>query len=59
MQSGSDLDPDKRQMQEAHAHPCRTLTGEFPCERNTEAEKAAIKAGTIPEDWKDKPAKLR
>ncbi len=30
-----------------------------PKERNTEAEKAAIKAGRIPEGWAEKPAKLR
>ena len=30
-----------------------------PKQRNTEAEKAAIKAGNIPDDWKDKPSKLR
>ena len=30
-----------------------------PRQRNTEAEKAAIKAGAIPEDWQAKPAKLR
>mgnify|MGYP000055943623 CR=1 FL=1 len=30
-----------------------------PKQRNTEAEKAAIKAGEVPEDWKDKPARLR
>ncbi len=30
-----------------------------PCQRNTKAEKADIKAGNIPEAWKDKPAKLR
>ena len=30
-----------------------------PRQRNTKAEKAAIKEGRIPEDWKDKPAKLR
>ena len=30
-----------------------------PKQRNTESEKAAIKAGNIPDDWKDKPAKLR
>lgn len=30
-----------------------------PKQRNTEAEKADIKAGEIPEAWKDKPAKLR
>lgn len=30
-----------------------------PRQRNTEAEKAAIKEGAIPEAWKDKPAKLR
>ena len=30
-----------------------------PKQRNTEAEKAAIRAGTIPEDWTKKPAKLR
>jgi IS5 family transposase len=29
-----------------------------PKQRNTEAEKAAIKEGRIPEDWKAKPAKL-
>jgi IS5 family transposase len=30
-----------------------------PRQRNTEGEKSAIKAGAIPEAWKDKPAKLR
>jgi transposase len=30
-----------------------------PKQRNTDGEKAAIKAGTIPDAWKDKPAKLR
>ena len=30
-----------------------------PKQRNTEAEKAAIKEGKVPEHWKDKPAKLR
>jgi IS5 family transposase len=30
-----------------------------PKQRNTDAEKADIKAGTIPDEWKDKPAKLR
>ena len=30
-----------------------------PKQRNTEEEKAAIKEGRIPEDWKTKPAKLR
>jgi transposase, IS5 family len=30
-----------------------------PKQRNTEAEKAAIKAGRIPESWAGKPAKLR
>jgi IS5 family transposase len=30
-----------------------------PKQRNTEAEKAAIKAGQIPEGWAEKPAKLR
>ena len=30
-----------------------------PRQRNTKAEKAAIKEGRVPEDWKDKPAKLR
>ena len=30
-----------------------------PKQRNSAAEKAEIKAGHIPEDWKDKPAKLR
>jgi hypothetical protein len=29
-----------------------------PKQRNTEAEKDALKAGRIPEDWKDKPARL-
>jgi transposase, IS5 family len=30
-----------------------------PKQRNTEAEKAAIKEGRVPEDWQAKPAKLR
>ncbi|MDF1769482.1 IS5 family transposase [Maricaulis sp.] len=30
-----------------------------PKQRNRQDEKAAIKAGRIPEDWQDKPAKLR
>ena len=30
-----------------------------PKQRNTEAERAAIKAGDIPEGWAEKPAKLR
>src|ERR1700712_1757859 len=30
-----------------------------PKQRNTEAERAAIKAGDIPEGWAGKPAKLR
>lgn len=30
-----------------------------PKQRNTEDEKKAIKDGRIPEEWKDKPAKLR
>lgn len=30
-----------------------------PKQRNTNAEKAAIKAGKVPDDWQDKPAKLR
>ncbi len=30
-----------------------------PKQRNTEAEKADLKAGRIPEAWQDKPAKLR
>ncbi len=30
-----------------------------PKQRNTEAERAAIKAGQVPEGWADKPAKLR
>jgi IS5 family transposase len=30
-----------------------------PRHRNTDDEKKAIKEGRIPEDWKDKPAKLR
>jgi transposase, IS5 family len=29
-----------------------------PKQRNTDAEKAAISEGQVPEDWKDKPAKL-
>jgi IS5 family transposase len=29
-----------------------------PKQRNTQAEKQAIREGRIPEDWKDKPAKL-
>jgi IS5 family transposase len=31
---------------------------EVPRQRNTPDENRAIKAGTVPEDWKDKPAKL-
>jgi len=30
-----------------------------PRQRNTDAEKKAIKEGLIPQNWKDKPAKLR
>jgi hypothetical protein len=30
-----------------------------PKQRNTDGEKVAIKAGEVPEAWKDKPAKLR
>ncbi|HEX6347787.1 MAG TPA: IS5 family transposase [Candidatus Dormibacteraeota bacterium] len=30
-----------------------------PRQRNTQAEKAAIKAGRVPEGWADRPAKLR
>ena len=30
-----------------------------PRQRNSEGEKKAIKEGRIPDDWKDKPAKLR
>jgi hypothetical protein len=30
-----------------------------PKQRNTEAERAAIKAGQVPEGWAEKPAKLR
>lgn len=30
-----------------------------PKQRNSDGEKADIKAGKVPEDWKDKPAKLR
>jgi IS5 family transposase len=30
-----------------------------PKQRNSEAEKADIKAGKVPDHWKDKPAKLR
>jgi IS5 family transposase len=29
-----------------------------PKQRNTKAEKQAIKEGRIPDEWKDKPAKL-
>jgi IS5 family transposase len=29
-----------------------------PRQRNSEDEKKAIKEGRIPDDWKDKPAKL-
>jgi transposase, IS5 family len=29
-----------------------------PKQRNTKAEKQAIKEGRIPEDWRNKPAKL-
>lgn len=30
-----------------------------PKQRNTDAEKTDIKAGKVPDEWKDKPAKLR
>jgi transposase, IS5 family len=30
-----------------------------PKQRNTDGEKAALKAGEIPEEWKDQPARLR
>lgn len=30
-----------------------------PKQRNTDAEKADIKAGKVPDAWKDEPAKLR
>jgi IS5 family transposase len=30
-----------------------------PKQRNTEAERAAIKAGQVPAGWAEKPAKLR
>lgn len=30
-----------------------------PKQRNTDVEKADIKAGKVPDEWKDKPAKLR
>ena len=30
-----------------------------PRQRNTATEKAAIKAGRVPRDWKGNPAKLR
>jgi len=30
-----------------------------PKQRNSDGEKVAIKAGKVPEEWKDKPAKLR
>lgn len=36
----------------------RTLVS-APRQRNTEAEKADIKAGRVPQEWRDKPAKLR
>ncbi len=29
-----------------------------PKQRNTDGEKAAVKAGEIPEEWKDQPASL-
>jgi hypothetical protein len=29
-----------------------------PKQRNTKAEKQAIREGRVPEDWQDKPAKL-
>ncbi len=35
------------------------MTPQRPCERNSDGEKAEIKAGEIPEAWKGKPAKLR
>ncbi len=35
------------------------MTGEIPCERNTEDEKKAIREGRIPEGWEKNPAKLR
>ena len=35
-----------------------TLVG-APKQRNTDAGKAAIKAGEVPKAWQDKPAKLR
>jgi transposase, IS5 family len=35
------------------------LTGIVLCERNTEAEEAAIKEGRVPEAWQAKPARLR
>ena len=52
------------------AAPCRRLPGHVraagrchivaaPKQRNTKAEKQAIKEGRIPEGWQDKPAKLR
>ncbi len=31
---------------------------EAPHQRNTDAEKADLKAGKVPDEWKDKPAKL-
>jgi IS5 family transposase len=38
-------------------HRCHGCAG--PKQRNTEAEKAAIKEGRIPERWKNNPAKVR
>jgi transposase, IS5 family len=35
------------------------LTLRCPCECNSKGEKAEIKAGRIPADWNNKPAKLR
>jgi transposase, IS5 family len=42
--------------------PCRIVDASLiaaPRQRNTQDEKKAIKDGRIPDDWKDKPAKLR
>ena len=38
---------------------CRCLNPPAPKQRNTEAEKAEIRAGRIPPEWAKRPAKLR
>lgn len=40
--------------------PARPRAGSAaPKQRNNDAEKDALKAGRVPEEWRDKPAKLR